>query len=142
MNDKPGWARRITVEREARGWTKPQFIAALRAHAPAELPSKESLLRRVHAWESGASCPDDFYKPIIAATFGTVSGAIWPARSIRHADAELVAGVGMDTQEIVTRLRSSSVDDAALGGLRMTVERLCSEYPFMPAKQLLVEGKA
>ncbi len=34
MNDKLAWARRITEEREARGWNKPQFIAALRAHAP------------------------------------------------------------------------------------------------------------
>jgi len=142
MNDKPSWARRITAEREARGWNKAQFIAALRAHAPAELPNKESLLRRVHAWESGSSCPDDFYKPIIAATFGTVSGAIWPVTSSRDADAELVAGTGLDTLEIVTRLRSSSVDDAAVDGLRITVERLCSEYPYLPAPQLLVEGKA
>src|SRR6185437_10927821 len=88
MSDKPSWARRITSEREARGWNKPQFIAALRAHAPSELPSKDSLLRRVHSWESGSSCPDDFYKPIIAAAFGTVTGAIWPVTSTRDADAE------------------------------------------------------
>jgi hypothetical protein len=74
--DKPDWARQITERREAMGWNRPQFIAALRAHAPEELPGKESLLRRVHAWESGTSCPDDFYKPIIAKTFGTVTGAI------------------------------------------------------------------
>lgn len=142
MDDKPAWARRITAEREARSWNKPQFIAALRAHSPAELPAKESLLRRVHAWESGASCPDDFYKPIIAATFGTVVGAIWPVTSSRDADAELVTGAGMDTLEILTRPRSSSVDEATLAGLRITVERLCSEYPYMPAQQLLVEGRA
>ena len=78
MDDRPAWARRITTEREARGWNKPQFIEALRAHALKELPGKESLLRRVHSWESGASCPDDFYKPLIARTFGTVTAAIWP----------------------------------------------------------------
>lgn len=142
MDDKPAWARRITAEREARGWKKPQFIAALRAHSSVELPSKESLLRRVHAWECGASCPDDFYKPIIAATFGTVAGAIWPVTASRDADAELVTGAGMDTLEILTRLRSSSVDEATLSGLRITVERLCSEYPYMPAQQLVVEGRA
>src|SRR5215469_4801875 len=142
MDDKPSWARRITSEREARGSNKPQFIEALRLHATSELPGKESLLRRVHAWESGASCPDDFYKPIIAATFGTVTAAIWPVNGSRDADAELVAGAGMDTLEILTRLRSSSVDDATLDGLRITVERLCSEYPYIPAQQLLIEGRA
>jgi hypothetical protein len=40
--DKPDWARHITERREAMGWNKPQFIAALRAHAPEELPGKES----------------------------------------------------------------------------------------------------
>jgi tetratricopeptide (TPR) repeat protein len=141
MDDKPAWARRITEERVARGWNKPQFIAALRAHAPSELPAKESLLRRVHAWEAGTSCPDDFYKPIIARTFGTVAAAIWPSMASRDSDTEL-AVAGMDTLELLTRIQSSSVDEATLSGLRITVERLCSEYPFMPADELLVEGKA
>jgi tetratricopeptide (TPR) repeat protein len=142
MDDRPAWARRLTTEREARGWNKPQFIEALRAHAPSELPGKESMLRRVRAWESGGSCPDDFYKPIIAKTFGTVTAAIWPVAGTRDADAELVAGSGMDTLEILTRLRASSVDAATLEGLRITVDRLCGEYPHVPAEQLLVEGRS
>jgi tetratricopeptide (TPR) repeat protein len=142
MDDRPAWARRITTEREARGWNKPQFIEALRLHAPAELPGKESMLRRIHSWESGASCPDDFYKPIIAKTFGTVTAAIWPAANSRHVDAELIAGTGMDTLEILTRLRGSTVDAATLDGLRITVDRLCSDYAHLPAQQLLVEGRA
>ncbi len=142
MDDRPAWARRITEEREARNWNKPQFIEAMRLHAPAELPEKASLLRRVHAWESGASCPDDFYKPVIAKTFGTVTTAIWPVAGHRDADAELTAVTGMDTVEIITRLRSSSVDAATMDGLRITVDRLCSEYPYLPAPQLLVEGNA
>jgi len=142
MDDRPAWARRITTEREARDWNKPQFIEALRAHAPAELPGKESLLRRVHSWESGASCPDDFYRPIIAKTFGTVTAAIWPAAGGRDADAELIAGTGMDTLEILTRLRGSSIDAATLDGLRITVDRLCSDYAHLPAQHLLVEGRA
>jgi hypothetical protein len=141
VDDKPAWARRVTTEREARGWNKPQFIDALRAHSPAELPGKESMLRRVHSWESGATCPDDFYKPLIAQAFGTVTGAIWPVPGSRDADAELVAGTGMDTLEVLTRLRGSTVDAATLESLRITVDRLCSEYPHMPAQQLLAEGR-
>jgi tetratricopeptide (TPR) repeat protein len=142
MDDRPAWARRITTERKARGWNKPQFIEALRLHAPSELPGKESLLRRVHAWESGSSCPDDFYKPIIAKTFGTVTAAIWPVVGNRNAEAELAAGIGMDTLEIVTRLRGSSIDAATLDGLRLTVDRLCSEYAYLPAEQLITEGRS
>jgi tetratricopeptide (TPR) repeat protein len=141
-DDRPAWARRITNEREARGWNKPQFIEALRGHSTSELPAKSSMLRRVHAWESGATCPDDFYRPLIAKTFGTVTNAIWPVPGNRDADATLVAGTGMDTLEILTRLRSSTVDEATLEGLRITVDRLCSEYPHMPSAQLLVEGRA
>jgi len=142
MDDRPTWARRITSEREARGWNKPQFIDALRAHAPAELPGKESMLRRVHSWESGSSCPDDFYKPIIAKAFGTVTAAIWPVQGSRDADAELMAGTDMDTLEVITRLRASSIDAATMEALRITVDRLCSEYPHLPAPQLLVEGRS
>jgi tetratricopeptide (TPR) repeat protein len=142
MDDRPTWARRITTEREARSWNKPQFIEALRLHAPGELPGKESMLRRVHSWESGSSCPDDFYKPVIAKTFGTVTAAIWPVTGSRNADAGLVAGTGMDTLEILTRLRGSSVDAATLDGLRLTVDRLCSEYAYLPAGQLITEGRS
>ncbi|WP_235206250.1 XRE family transcriptional regulator [Actinomadura welshii] len=140
--DRPEWAKRITAEREARGWNKPQFIEALRAHANRQLPGKASMLRRVHAWESGETRPDDDYRPLIAKTFGTVTAAIWPEAGSRDSDAELVAGTGMDTLEILTRMRTSSVDPAVLEGLRITVDRLCSEYPHMPADQLLVEGRA
>ncbi len=100
------------------------------------------MLRRVHSWESGESCPDDFYKPLIAKAFGTVTAAIWPVQGSRDADAELVAGTGMDTLEILTRLRASTVDSATLDGLRLTVDRLCSEYPHIPAPQLLIEGRS
>ncbi|WP_026415434.1 hypothetical protein [Actinomadura oligospora] len=140
--DRPAWAQRITAEREARGWNKPQFVEALRAHTTDELPGKASMLRRVHAWESGDSCPDDFYRPLIAKTFGTVTAAIWPVEGNRDANAELISGTGMDTLEIVTRLRGSSIDSAVLEGLRITVDRLCSEYPYLPAEQLLQEGRA
>ena len=48
----------------------------------------------------------------------------------------------MDTLELVSRLRRSDLDDAALGALHVTADTLCSEYPFMPADQLLAEGRA
>jgi hypothetical protein len=34
----------------------------------------------------------------------------------------------MDTLEVVSRLQASSINDAILQGLRITVDKLCSEY--------------
>lgn len=48
----------------------------------------------------------------------------------------------MDTVDIIARLRASDVDVATLDALRITADRLCCEYAYMPADQLLLEGKA
>ncbi|MFI5806552.1 XRE family transcriptional regulator [Streptomyces sp. NPDC051561] len=139
-DDRPAWARRIAAERGARDWSQREAVAALRAHAPTELPSDESMIRQWKRWEAG-SPPSDFYQPIIAAMFGTVTRAIFPAPSRRDGDAEILAVSGMETLEIVSRLNRSDVDNATLDALRMTTDRLCSEYPFMPSAQLLIEGR-
>lgn len=140
-DERPGWARRIREERAARGWSQSDLAEALRAHARKELPGGESLLRQIKKWEAGNCRPDGFYRPLIAQAFGTVTAAIWPREGGRDTDAELIRGAGMDTLEILTRLRSSSLDDATLEGLRITVDRLCGDYPHLPADRLLLEGR-
>ena len=77
-HDRPLWSRRIRSERTARGWSQADAVAALRAHATSELPSNGSLLRNWKRWEAGDAEPDDFYKPLIARTFGTVTAAFFP----------------------------------------------------------------
>jgi hypothetical protein len=47
----------------------------------------------------------------------------------------------MDTLEVISRLRASDVSESTLEALRITADRLCSEYPFMPSEQLRVEGQ-
>ncbi|TYB71273.1 hypothetical protein FXF51_02230 [Nonomuraea sp. PA05] len=47
----------------------------------------------------------------------------------------------LDTLKIVTRLRASTVDDATIDGLHITVDQLCCDYPHVAAGQLLVEGR-
>jgi tetratricopeptide (TPR) repeat protein len=147
-DDRPAWARRMTNEREARGWSQADAVRAMRANAPmradgrAQLPEGPSLLRQWKRWEAGEITPGDFYQPIIAATFGTVTHAMFPAPPRRDADAEVLAMSGMDTLELVNRLQRSDLDQATLDGLRIMADRLCSEYPFMPPDQLLTEGRA
>jgi tetratricopeptide (TPR) repeat protein len=141
MDDRPQWARRMVAEREARGWSQLDAVRALRAHSARPLPAEGSVLRSWKRWEAGDTCPDSFYQPLIAKTFGTVTAAIWPVTT-RQRDLELMAATGMNTLEILTRLRASSVDAATLDGMQITVDQLCSDYPHLPSDQLLVEGRA
>ncbi|NEB16621.1 XRE family transcriptional regulator [Streptomyces coelicoflavus] len=139
-DDRPAWARRIAAERTARDWSQRDAVRALRAHAPTELPAEESMVRQWKRWESGQA-PNDFYQPLIAAVFGTVTRALFPAPARRDGDKEILAASGMETLEIVSRLNRSDVDAATLDALRITTDRLCSEYPFMASEQLLIEGR-
>ncbi|MFD0596173.1 XRE family transcriptional regulator [Catellatospora coxensis] len=140
--DRPAWARRIRAERLAHGWSQNDAVRALQAHADKPLPESGSLLRNWKRWEAGDAEPDDFYKALVAKMFGTVTAAFFPRASSRDAEAELIRGTGMDTLEIVSRLRASDVSAATLDALRITADRLACEYPFMASDQLLVEGRA
>ena len=112
----------------------------MRAHATVELPAQATLIRQWKRWEAGEVQPSDFYQPIIAATFGTVTHAVFPVPP-RSDASDVLAMSGMDTLELVSRLQRSDLDQATLDGLRIMADRLCSEYPFMPADQLLIEGR-
>lgn len=141
MSDgRPAWAQRIAAERAARDWSQRDAVKALRAHATDTLPADESMIRQWKRWESG-QIPNDFYRPLIAAVFGTVTHALFPAPARRDGNHEVLAASGMETFEIVSRLNRSDVDAATLDALRITTDRLCSEYPYMPSEQLLIEGR-
>lgn len=103
--------------------------------------SEQDLLRQWKRWDSGDAQPLK-YKSAIAQTFGTTTGAFFPERSRRDGRAETLQASGMDTVDIIARLRASDVDVATLDALRITADRLCCEYAYMPTDQLLVEGKA
>jgi tetratricopeptide (TPR) repeat protein len=140
--DRPAWARRMTSEREARDWSQADAVRSLQAHAADKehVPDAPSLLRQWKRWETGEVKPSEFYQAIIARTFGTVTHAMFPAPPRRDAGADVLAISGMDTLELVSRLQRSDVDQATLDAMKIMADRLCSEYPFMPADQLLTEG--
>ncbi|MCD5317160.1 tetratricopeptide repeat protein [Kineosporia babensis] len=113
----------------------------MRLHSERELPDDSSLLRQWKRWEAGETIPGDFYQGLIASTFGTVTRALFPAPGHRNGAIEVADVAGMETLEIVSRLRRSDIDNATLDALRITVDRLCSEYAYLPADQLLIEGR-
>ncbi|MBP2336560.1 transcriptional regulator with XRE-family HTH domain [Saccharothrix coeruleofusca] len=135
----PSWARRIRALREARGWSQAEAAERMREHSRAALPDPDHLLRRWKAWERGENKPSPHYAPLIAAALHTVTTALFPPE--HRARAEILGVTGTDTMEIVSRLRASSVDEATVQALRITVDRLCSEYAHRHPDELLVEGR-
>lgn len=140
-DERPSWARRMRSEREARNWSVPQAVRVMAARSDKPLTSEESLVRNWRRWESGEVMPDDFYKPIIAKIFDTVTAAFFPTPGRRDGNSEILVVSGMETLDIVSRLQRSDVDNATLEALRITVDRLCSEYPHMPSAALVIEGR-
>ncbi|MFD4481543.1 XRE family transcriptional regulator [Streptomyces sp. NPDC058471] len=140
-DDRPDWARRMVAEREARGWSQLRAVRALMPRLDADAPAEHDMLRQWKRWEAGEAYPRK-YAPAIAATFGTTTFAFFPVEGQRDGRAEIQAVSGMDTVDIVSRLRASDVDNATLDALRITTDRLCTEYAHAPAEQLLIEGKA
>ncbi|MGH3713499.1 MAG: XRE family transcriptional regulator [Micromonosporaceae bacterium] len=138
MSVKPGWAMRLRREREARGWSQRDTIRAMRSHTDRPLPDEDALLRSWKRWESGRHVPDGFYQPLIAKTFGTVSAALFDA--VRERRRAVTNVSGLDTLELLARLRSSDVDQVTLDALRVTADQLCSDYRHLPAVQLRTEG--
>ncbi|MBF6463584.1 XRE family transcriptional regulator [Nocardia beijingensis] len=113
----------------------------MRGKSSHNLPTDSTLLRNWRRWESGESRPDDFYAPIIAATFDTVAAAFFP-KARPNRDDELLSATGMDTLEFLGRLRMSDVSSVTLEAIRITAERLCCEYSYADPHDLHAEGTA
>lgn len=141
---KPSWAQRLASERRARNWTQRQAIDALRLASDAVLPDDHSLLRMWKGWEAGSHRPSPEYQRSIASALGTVSAAIFgpePSELPPTPNTILVPGNGLATMELVQRIRRTDIDGTALDTLRIIVERLCSEYSYMPSDDLRREGR-
>lgn len=112
----------------------------MRRHTDENLPDQEHLVRRWKAWELAENKPGKHYAALIAATLGTVTASLFPPESSKR-DAEVLSATGMDTLEIVSRLQASDINDATLQAVRITVERLCSEYAHSNPAELITEGR-
>ena len=140
--ERPAWADRLRAERAARDWSQADAVAALRTFAAEPLP--EGLLDQWKRWERGRNKPDEFYRPLIAATFGTVVSSIFPEPRVvapRTTDDVLIVRSGMDTHELVQRIRQSSITDNTLDALNLTVEQLCCDYASAEPTELIIRSR-
>jgi transcriptional regulator with XRE-family HTH domain len=56
-------------------------------------------------------------------------------------DDLLIAATGMDTLELLQRVRASAIDQSTVDALNITVEQLCCDYPHADAHDLMNTGK-
>jgi len=110
-----------------------------------DTPLPAGLLDQWKRWERGRNRPDEYYRPLIAATLGTVVESIFPTPRVptvhRSPDDLLLSRSGMDTHELVQRIRRSSVDPGTLDALKLTVDRLCIEYAHRNTTDLITESR-
>lgn len=136
------WARRMKRERQLRGWTQRDCVRRLQYEASRVLPDESNMVDQWKRWESGRVLPSPEYQRLIAAIFGSVSGAMFAAPRDPQ-DVMVSAGTPVSvTTEVLSRLQASAIDQATLDALRLTVDRLCADYPTVPAPQLLLEGRS
>lgn len=138
-DDRPAWAVRIRAARDARGWSQADAAREMRKIA-SEPMDQANLVRNWKRWEAGEVEPGAHHKPLIAKVFGTVTASLFPRPAGR--DTELLSATGLDTLEVITRLRTSDVSEATIEALQITTERLGCEYSRVPADELYVEGHA
>lgn len=141
--ERPEWAQRLRREREVRGWTQADAVRAMRTFSDVPLP--DGLVDQWKRWERGRNRPDEFYRPLLASTLGTVVESLFPsarpARSPQRLDEVLLSRSGMDTVELVARVRGSSIDTSTLDALALTVEQLCCDYVRRDPVELIRESR-
>lgn len=91
------------------------------------LPAQESLLRQWRRWESGDVEPGSHYKRVIAQIFGLATAILFPPDRV-DTDRRLVAVTGMDTVELVDRLRASDLSPTVVDAMAITADRLACDY--------------
>jgi transcriptional regulator with XRE-family HTH domain len=140
---RPEWAQRLQRERLARGWSQSDAVAAMRTFSDVPLP--DGLVDQWKRWERGRNKPDEFYRPLIAATLGTVVESIFGEKRVPYraqtTDDLLISRSGMDTLELVQRIRRSSVNDSTLDALELTVQQLCCDYVRRDPHELIEESR-
>lgn len=71
----PAWAVRLRAERRNRFWSQKDMarhlVEAANDDVRARLPSRESIIRRIKAYEAGHNQPDDPYRLLYARAFAT-----------------------------------------------------------------------
>jgi transcriptional regulator with XRE-family HTH domain len=139
-----GELRRLRLERRWRQRDLADQVEVLSRRVLGHtLPVSE---RTISRWESGqAGAPSLPAQRVLAAVFELPIEALGfapPQALAAAADVIPAAEAGSaDALELVARLTRSDVSEATLELLARRVDRLCRDYPFRPAPELLAEAR-
>ncbi|MEN3538366.1 hypothetical protein AAH991_24865 [Microbispora sp. ZYX-F-249] len=113
-DDLPAWAVRLRAERRNRLWSQREMARRLVEAADEDirprLPSRETMIRRIKAYEAGHNRPGDPYRVLYARAFGLGEVDLFGeagGRSTREADDGL--GVYRQRDDILDMSRTGAV---------------------------------
>lgn len=137
------WWQKFQRMRRARGWSlavaADAFVAASELHTPAQV---ENVRRSLIRWEhGGVSMPNEATRRAIARMFDLPVSDFWPDRPF--ADVVVPERLAPDAfAELIEALRMPKVGAAHLEQAEAEVERLCTAYASIDAKELIIEVDA
>ncbi|WP_063780665.1 transcriptional regulator [Nonomuraea sp. SBT364] len=137
--EPPAWAVRLRAERRNRFWSQKDMarhlVEAADGDVRARLPSRESIVRRIKAYEAGHNQPDDPYRLLYARAFGLTEDELFE----HH---HRLLGIDGDDErralELTRRAAATEVGESTLERLEATVDDLAIAYHGTPPHELLV----
>ncbi|MEV5556731.1 XRE family transcriptional regulator [Nonomuraea wenchangensis] len=122
----PAWAVRLRAERRNRFWSQKEMARHLAEAAGddvrARLPSRESIVRRIQAYEAGHNQPDDPYRLLYARAFGLAENDLF--ESERRPVPTVTAAPDPELYERITKALAhpQRVDTATIEWLERCLE--------------------
>lgn len=118
------------------GKKKEEYVPTLRQYAKKLHLPQHLLWFKLEAGQKWTIIPRDSAESSQSTRSASVDGA-----DSTHGDDLLITATGMDTVELIQRLRSSSINTATVDALDITVEQLCCDYPHSDAQELIATSK-
>lgn len=149
--DRPTWARNLSRARRAREWDARRLAEELARTAGREVTATvESLIRRVHQWESGRHTISERYRYLLGRVLGLEADALAPtaepdppAPGTGTAPAPLTGGSELRLADDVAHTLhqahtalAQAAPEAVVSLLENDVERLCRAYVCTPLTHL------
>ncbi|GIM99586.1 helix-turn-helix domain-containing protein [Planomonospora venezuelensis] len=139
--DLPAWAVRLRAERRDRLWSQREMARRLFEAADegtrARLPSRESMVRRIKAYEAGHHHPDDPYRVLYARVLGVCESELFGDGVRADGRRGAVVDDELDAMELARRVAASDVGAETLERLEAAVDDLAVAYPGTPPAELL-----
>ncbi|MEU6411867.1 hypothetical protein [Microbispora sp. NPDC046933] len=135
----PAWAVRLRAERRNRLWSQKdmarRLVEAADDDVRARLPSRETIVRRIKAYEAGHNQPGDPYRLLYARAFGLEEDELFEVgggSTASHDDDE------WDALELARRASATEVGRDTLERLELAVDELAMAYHGTPPRELLI----